>query len=88
MRYQVEIVEVAQRQIRDLSAQIQKRLVTRIRALADNPRPSGVVKLKGRTADHYRIRVGDYRVVYTIEDDVLLVLVVSVGHRREISRDL
>jgi mRNA interferase RelE/StbE len=50
--------------------------------LPDNPRPSGCRKLKG--ADVYRIRVGDYRVVYEIHDDVLIVLVVRVAHRSEV----
>ena len=87
MRYQVEIVKHAQRQIRNLSPQIHKRVLTRIRALADDPRPHGVIRMAGED-DLYRIRVGEYRVIYSIEDDILLVLVVSVGHRREIYRDL
>ncbi|MGA0557011.1 type II toxin-antitoxin system RelE family toxin [Larkinella sp. VNQ87] len=53
-----------------------------IKALADNPRPFGCKKLKGRKG--YRIRVGDYRVVYEINDGILVVLIIDVGHRREI----
>ena len=52
--------------------------------LADNPRPPGSIKLKGE--DSYRIRVGDYRIIYTIQDDRLIVLVIEVGHRRDIYR--
>jgi len=50
--------------------------------LRDNPRPSGVKKLKGEYFSQYRIRDGDYRAIYQIEDDILLVLVVKVGHRK------
>jgi mRNA interferase RelE/StbE len=61
------------------------RLRTAIDGLAPNARPSGCVKLAG-APDLYRIRVGDYRIVYQVRDDVLIVLVLSIGHRREIYR--
>jgi mRNA interferase RelE/StbE len=62
-----------------------QRLVEAIGLLAENPRPQGVEKLSGMR-DRFRIRVGDYRVVYAIEDQVLTVFVVKVGHRREVYR--
>ena len=62
-----------------------QRLVRAISSLAGEPRPPGVEKLSG-TKDRFRIRVGDYRVVYAIEDEVLTVFVVKVGHRREVYR--
>lgn len=62
-----------------------RRLVEAIGALADEPRPHGCEKLSG-SRDRYRIRVGDWRVVYAIEDDVLTVWIVKVGHRREVYR--
>jgi len=62
-----------------------QRLVAAIGSLADDPRPGGVEKLSGMK-DRFRIRVGDYRVVYAIEDAVLTVCVVKVGHRREVYR--
>lgn len=62
-----------------------KRRLACITALEQDPRPSGCKKLRGAT-NTYRIRSGDYRVVYTIEDAELLVLVVRVGHRREVYR--
>ena len=62
------------------------RILTRIEALADNPRPPGCEKLSG--LPRYRIRQGLYRIVYEIQDDVLLVLVVKVGHRRDVYRGL
>lgn len=62
-----------------------QRIVARIGALADDPRPSGCEKLVGEI-DRYRLRVGRYRVLYAIEDAGLVVLVVKVGHRREVYR--
>ena len=62
-----------------------QRLVAAIGSLADNPRPAGVEKLSGMK-DRFRVRVGDYRVVYAIEDAVLTVHVVKLGHRREVYR--
>ncbi|MEA2526065.1 MAG: mRNA interferase RelE/StbE [Thermomicrobiales bacterium] len=62
-------------------------MLSSILALGANPRPTGATKL-ANPDNLYRIRVGDHRVIYTIEDDVLIVLVVSVGHRKEFYRDL
>jgi mRNA interferase RelE/StbE len=65
---------------------LDKKIIPVIKAsisdLADNPRPYGYKKLKGE--DAYRIRVGNYRVIYEIEDDKIIVIVVSVGHRKDI----
>lgn len=61
-----------------------KRILERIRALADDPRPSGCEKLSG--LERYRLRQGSYRIVYEIEDARLVVLVVKVGHRSDIYR--
>jgi mRNA interferase RelE/StbE len=85
MAYRIEFVPVANRQFRKLPRNIQARLRVRIDALSENPRPRGVEKLQGED-DLYRIRIGDYRVVYQIQDKVLLILVVKIGHRREIYR--
>jgi mRNA interferase RelE/StbE len=83
--YRVEVAPHAERQLRRLSKSVQARLTTRMKALADEPRPPGVEKLAGEE-NLYRVRVGDYRIIYAIEDEVLLVLVVTVGHRREVYR--
>jgi mRNA interferase RelE/StbE len=69
-----------------LDPQIRGRLAPHISALADEPRPVGSKRLAG-SDDLYRIRVGAYRVVYRVEDDVLLVLVLKLGHRRDVYRD-
>lgn len=58
------------------------RLLERIETLKDNPRPSGCEKLSGE--EKYRLRQGTYRIVYQIEDDALVVVVVKIGHRREV----
>lgn len=83
--YRIEFVRRAQRAFRNLPADIQRRLDPAILALANNPRPPGCVKLAGEES-LWRIRVGDYRIVYQIQDDRLLVVVVKIGHRREIYR--
>ena len=85
MAYQIEISNTAQRQIRRLPPLVQDRIRPRIRALAQDPRPIGAIKLHVRDGQ-YRIRIGDYRVIYQIKDDVLLVLVVDVGHRAGVYR--
>lgn len=61
------------------------RILKRIRALAKNPRPLGCEKLSGQ--ERYRVRQGVYRIVYEIQDEMLLVTVVKVGHRREVYKD-
>jgi mRNA interferase RelE/StbE len=70
--------------IRKMHPQIARRVMAAIEALAEDPRPSGATALKGQ--DALRIRVADYRVVYTINDNELTVVVIRAGHRREIYR--
>jgi mRNA interferase RelE/StbE len=62
-----------------------KRILQRIRSLVDDPRPPGCEKLSGQ--ERYRLRQGVYRIVYEIDDEVLTVLVVKIGHRRDVYRD-
>jgi mRNA interferase RelE/StbE len=71
------------RKLRDKTLAV--RLVAAMRGLASDPRPPGCEKLAGMES-FYCIRVGDYRIVYQIQDEVLLVLVVKIGHRREVYR--
>ena len=85
MTYIVEVAPAAGRQIRKLDRETQRRIVARLAELEDEPRPQDVKKLQGEE-DLYRVRVGDYRIVYQIVDRRLLVLVLKVGHRREIYR--
>ncbi|GAX34636.1 type II toxin-antitoxin system RelE family toxin [Nodularia sp. NIES-3585] len=86
MIYEVKFTKGARKMFRKLSQELQDRIQTKIDDLAIEPRPNGVKKLKGEE-NSYRIRVGDYRVVYDIFDDVVLVSVVSVGHRSEVYKD-
>lgn len=83
--YRVEFAPSAARQFQDLPREVQRRLAPKIDALALDPRPRGCKKLKGDT--RYRVRSGDYRVIYEVEDFVLLIIVVRVGHRREVYRE-
>ena len=82
--YRVEILRSAQRQLAKIDRQDHPRIISTVRSLAENPRPSGCKKLSGRPA--WRIRVGTYRIIYEIHDDRLLVLVVTIGHRKDVYR--
>ena len=72
----------AVRALRKLDPPVARRLQAAIALLAEDPRPPASRPLRGRPA--WRVRVGDYRVIYTIEDDVLLIVVVTLGHRRDV----
>lgn len=85
MAYTVELSNQAKRDLAALSPDVQTRIVKALRKLEANPRPSGIKKLTGNE-NAYRLRVGDYRVLYEVYDTLLLVLVVKVGHRREVYR--
>lgn len=87
MAYRVEFSETARRQIRRLGVGVRSRIERKLQTLADDPRPRGTVKMAG-TDLAFRLRVGDYRVIYEIEDDILLVLVIRVAHRRDIYRNI
>ncbi len=86
MAYAIEIARPAQRQLKKLDASARKKVSRRIDGLAKNPRPSGVVKLTDVSPPVYRVREGQYRVLYTINDDALIVLVVRIAHRGEAYR--
>jgi mRNA interferase RelE/StbE len=86
-RYRIEITREALRTLTKLDKPVRRRVQAAIDGLSEQPRPPGVLALQGlRRA--YRLRVGDYRVIYTVDDGRLTVLVVDLGHRREIYRDL
>lgn len=84
MSYSIEILRVAQKQLAKIDRASQQRIIDGIRGLADDPRPSGCKKLSGRPA--WRIRIGPYRVIYEVHDDRLLVLVVTIGDRKDVYR--
>lgn len=85
MNYLIEFSKKAEKQFLALPQSIQERLVPQIDALAENPRPPKVKKLVGEE-NQYRIRVGDYRIVYQIQDQLLLVLILKIGHRSDVYR--
>lgn len=84
MSYRVDFTAGAARQLRKLPKDVRDRLAPHLNDLATNPRPAGAKKLKG--TEGFRIRVGDYRVLYEIHDTASRVLIVKVGHRREAYR--
>lgn len=84
MRYKIRIERKAIKKLKKVPQPYYNNLKTAILKLAHNPRPESCRKLKGR--DAYRIRVSNYRVIYEIHDEVLLILVITVGHRSDVYR--
>ena len=82
-RYSVELKQSARKELERLPAKLIERIFPRLEGLASEPRPAGCKKLKGGQRE-WRIRVGDYRVVYTIDDEKLLVSVMRIRHRSEV----
>lgn len=80
--YRIELRPAAVRALRKLDPQIRLRVHGAIALLAQDPRPPASRPLKGRPGR--RVRVGDYRIIYTVADDVLLVVVITLGHRRDV----
>lgn len=85
MSYRVEFTRTAAKQVRKLPHQVRERILTAVAELAEEPRPHGARKLVGEDTA-WRIRIGNYRVIYDILDDELTVTVVRAGHRREVYR--
>lgn len=81
-KYRIELRPAAVRALRKLDPPVARRVQAAIALLGEDPRPPASRPLRGRPA--WRVRVGDYRVIYTIEDDVLLVVVITLGHRRDV----
>jgi len=82
--YSLEIKRSAAKELAQLPPKDRGRIVARIQALADDARPVGAEKLSGQ--ERYRVRQGDYRILYEIEDQVLRIMVVKIGHRRDVYR--
>lgn len=83
LRFEIRLDPYARRALDTIDKAPRRRILERIAALADDPRPAGAVMLRGRHGD-LRLRVGDYRVIYTVDDAILLVLVIDLGHRRDV----
>jgi len=84
--YAIEVTRSAVRQLKKLDPGMRERLARRIERLGEVPLPPGAKQLKGISPPVYRIREGDFRIIYRIEHDRLTVLVVRIGHRSEIYR--
>ena len=85
MGYRLELKPSAAKSLSRLPKTVQRAIAAVLEEVTENPRHRGVTKLAGEE-DLYRVRAGDYRVVYTIRDQVLLVLVVRIAHRKEVYR--
>jgi mRNA interferase RelE/StbE len=81
-RYRIEVRPAALRALRQLPPNVRPRVQGAIALLATEPRPPSARALRGRPG--YRVRVGDYRMIYAVHDDVLVIVVVTLGHRREV----
>lgn len=82
MTYKVTLKKRAIKALQNINEPYYNNIKSAIYSLANNPRPQGYIKLKGRNG--YRIRVADYRIIYEIFDDILLVDVINLGHRKDI----
>ena len=82
--YRLQLKRSAAKELEGVPAKDRRRLAERIDALAQSPRPIGCEKISGE--EKYRIRQGDFRVIYTIDDEQLAVIVYKVGHRRDVHR--
>lgn len=85
MTYRVQVSPAASRQLRRLDPQARRRVQAAIDLLAEEPRPPAATRLVG-DARAWRVRTGHYRIVYQVDDDIHLVLLIAVGHRRDIYR--
>jgi len=85
MAYRIEFRPAAFRELARLEKSVRRRIAAIVDSLAQQPRLPGVEKLKGHEC-RYRVRCGDYRIVYEIKDAILLILVVRIGHRRQVYR--
>ncbi len=85
MKYAVRLDSRARKTLDRLPGDVYGRIIRKLKAIEDDPRPPGVEKLTGME-DLYRVRVGDWRIVYAIRDRELLIIVIRIGHRREVYR--
>ncbi len=84
--FEIQFFKSARKGLKRLDTTSKQRIMKAIYALREEPFPAGVKKLKGQSEELYRIRVGDYRIIYTVKDGELLILVLTIGHRRDVYR--
>lgn len=88
MKYKVDFSKTAEKQLESIPKSDVKKIIKRADKLASDPFPNGYEKLKGSDIEVYRVRQGDYRILYTVLEQKLIVLIVKIGHRRDVYRDL
>jgi len=81
-KYKIEFKKSAYKELKSIPKKDLKRILSRIESLSENPRPDGCKKLSA--LERYRIRQGDYRILYSIEDDIVTIYIVKIGHRKSI----
>jgi mRNA interferase RelE/StbE len=84
MKWRVAVARSAEKELGKISSENQLRVARAIRALEDEPFPANAKRLKGR--EEFRIRIGDYRILYTVEHKSRLITISAIGHRREVYR--
>ena len=87
MNYRIEVKKSAAKSLRKIPKADQKRIADKIDSLAENPPNPDTTKMKGNNPFH-KVRVGDYRIVYEIHEAVLSILIVKIGHRKDIYKDI
>ncbi len=85
MTYEIQVSPAAARKLKKFDPQIRRRIQAAIELLADDPRPPAATQLVGGEGE-WRVRTGDYRIIYEIVDQRLIVLVITIGHRRDVYR--
>ena len=83
-KYKIEVKKSAERELRHLPKQSLQKIIGKIKALADDPHPADSIKLSNQ--EKYRLRVGRYRVLYQVENDILTIIIVKIGHRKGVYR--
>ncbi len=81
-KYKIEFKKTAVKELKSIPDKDIKKIITKIKLLEENPRPNGCIKLTGK--EQYRIRQGNYRILYSIEDDRLIIFVVKIAHRKNV----
>jgi mRNA interferase RelE/StbE len=87
LTYRIEVKRSAAKSLKNIPKADQKRIAAKIDSLAENTPNPNTTKMKGNNPFH-KVRVGDYRIIYEIHDDVLLILIVKIGHRKDIYKNL
>ncbi len=86
MKYKVDFSKAAEDQLESIPKSDVKKIIKRAEKLSSNPFPVGYESVKGAPVETYRVRQGDYRILYTVHEKKLIVLVIKIGHRREVYR--